>query len=322
MITLYELHWSHYCEKVRWALNFKKLSWKKISINAITKKEIALFQRAEQGFLVPQIYDERTKKAIGESSSILQYLEETYPESPALFPKDETDKKKVSELLIEFDSKLAVISRRLGYTQIILEKPTILSNLILATICKGVFNLPGIRHITSAFLGMIIIKRFRCDLNESLFLYEELESYLLNFVETLKTKPFLVGKQFTAADLTLAVHMRPLAIIPFFKENPDLAPLFEWRNNLIKEYQGEDKILYETLIEEHRKTHSPVRRKIRSLEKLEFFDYVNEQIKNKKTAFNDHNPIWTWSVFLVPYYYYFKIRRNKIRQRLPSPTVR
>jgi glutathione S-transferase len=37
VIILYELYWSHYCEKIRWALDYKKLPWKKVGINAFTK---------------------------------------------------------------------------------------------------------------------------------------------------------------------------------------------------------------------------------------------------------------------------------------------
>jgi hypothetical protein len=36
MIELYKLHWSHYVEKVRWALDFKKLEWRGIDIVAFT----------------------------------------------------------------------------------------------------------------------------------------------------------------------------------------------------------------------------------------------------------------------------------------------
>ena len=32
MIELYKLHWSHYVEKVRWALDFKQLPWRGIEV--------------------------------------------------------------------------------------------------------------------------------------------------------------------------------------------------------------------------------------------------------------------------------------------------
>jgi glutathione S-transferase len=322
MITLYELYWSHYCEKIRWALNFKKLNWKKVNINAFTKKEMKKFPCQQRRYLVPLIYDEKTKTAMGESSSILQYLEESYPESPTLFPKDKADRKIVNDLLIEFDSKLAVISRRLGYTQLILEKPVILSRLFLSDIANGFFNLPGVRRISSAILGMLLIRRFRFELNESLFLYEELENYLLKISENLKTKKFLVADQLTAADLTLAVYLRPLTIVPFFTDNPTLVNLFEWRKNLIKEYEGEGKFLYEEFIEQHRKIHPPVRRKIRNQSNSLFLDHIENEVQKSQVPYNDHNTIWSWDLLRVPYYYFFKIKKNKLRQQFASETVR
>src|SRR3990167_9348005 len=323
MITLYELHWSHYCEKIRWALDYKKLPWKKVNINAFTKQEMKKFPCVRQRYLVPFIFDEKTKEAIGDSSPILQYLEKTYSESPALFPKDRAQREAVYECLIELDSKLAVIARRLGYTQIILEKPAILAKLFLSDLGGGFFRLPGIRTISSAFLGMMLIKRFHFDLNESLCLYEELENYLLKIAENLKIKKFLINDTFSAADLTLAVYLRPLNIIPFFKEHPNLSGLFEWQENLFREHNREGKLLYEKLIEQHRKTHSPVRRKIRdNLKQPEFLNRIQKEIKKNKIAFNDHESIWTWGFLKVPYYYFFKIKKNKVRQKYASENIR
>ncbi len=323
MITLYELHWSHYCEKIRWALNYKKLNWKKININAFTKQELKGFPCNQKRYLVPHIYDEHTKTSVSESSQILQYLEETYSESPVLFPKRLAEKEAVCKLLIEFDSKLGVIARRLGYTQLILEKPTILSELFLSNIFNGFFNWPGVRRISSAVLGMMLIKRFRFDLNESLYLYEELADYLLTILEKLKINKFLIGNTFSAADLTLAVYLRPLLIIPFFYEHPGLANLFEWRRKIMAEYKGEDKFLYEELLEKQRETQPPVRRKIREYQNQPgFLKKIESEIKNNPVAFNDHNKIWTWSILRVPYYYFVKIRVNKLRQQLASVNVR
>lgn len=65
-----------------------------------------------------------------------------------------------------------------------------------------------------------------------------------------------------------------------------------------------------------------MRRKIRRLNKSGFLDYIDNQIKNNKTAFNDHNSIWTWGMLRVPYYYFVKIRSNKIRQKFSCGNVR
>ena len=322
MITLYELYWSHYCEKIRWALDYKKLPWREININAFTKREMKKFPATQKRHLVPLIHDSNTNQSISDSSPILHYLENTYPESPTLFPNDIAEKEKLYKLLIELDSKLAVIARRLGYTQLILENPKILSRLFLSDIGNGFFNLPAIRKISSACLGMLLIKRFGFELSESLFLYEELEMYLLSIAQKLQSNKFLFNNTFSAADISLAVYLRPLRIVPFFIDNPALAGLFEWQKNLLKEHNREEKLLYEILIEEHRKHHAPVRRYIRNFSDKGFLHQIEQSINTIKTAYNDHHPLWTWRMWCVPYYYFFKIRRNKLRQQHASETVR
>lgn len=322
MITLYELHWSHYCEKIRWALDYKKLPWKKVNINAFTKKELIPLSTLKRP-LVPFIYDDRTHSAIGESTSILRYLEETYSESPPLFPSDPEKKEAVYKCLIELDSKLGIIARRVGYTQIILEKPTILSRLFLSDKYKGFLDLPLIRNISSAFLGMMLIKRFRFELNETLHLYEELEHYLLQIADKLKNNPFLLNNSFSAADITLAVYLRPLLIIPFYKEHPELTHLFQWQRNLLHEHKREDTFLYEELIAQNRKKQAPVRRKInKNITLPGFLEQMNQMIEENQSALNDHEPIWTTDIWRVPFYYFYKIRNNKLRQYYSSEHVR
>lgn len=84
MIELYKLHWSHYVEKVRWALDFKQLPWRGIDIVAFTKREMRQFDCAQT---VPLIHDKATGVAISDSSPIIRYLEDTYP-ARALLPRD------------------------------------------------------------------------------------------------------------------------------------------------------------------------------------------------------------------------------------------
>jgi glutathione S-transferase len=40
MSTLDELHWSHYCEKVRLALNYMGLAWRAVEIDAFRKDQL------------------------------------------------------------------------------------------------------------------------------------------------------------------------------------------------------------------------------------------------------------------------------------------
>lgn len=319
MITLYELHWSHYCEKIRWALDYKKIPWGKINICAFSKKQMKEF--AQDGrYLVPFIVDDVKSIALGDSSPILRYLDENYFDSP-IFPQEEAEKEWMYQALIELDTKLGIAGRRLGYSQIILENPGILAQLFVPAALGGVLAWPYIRRISGAFLGMLLIKRFRFELNESLNLYEELEQFLLSISQKLMGQKYLVNNAFSALDLTLAVYLRPLRIIPFFKEHPKLAKLFEWQEQLFLDHDRESELLYENLIKEHRRKHLPYRRRVRSTHS-NFLEKIYQESKIKKTAYNDQENVWTWRILLVPYYYFFKMRENKVRQRFSSRMVR
>jgi glutathione S-transferase len=317
MITLYELHSSHYCEKIRWALDYKKLPWKKVDINAFTKKEMLAYPCPQ---LVPLIYDDKKNIALSDSTPILRYLDEHY-HIPAIFPEVSAEKNAVYQFMIELDSCLGVPARRLAYAQIILENPRILSALFLQDKMNGMLTLPVIRHISSALMGMMLIKRFRFDLNESLYLYEDVENYLLTLVAKLKNQQYLINNQFSAADITLATLLRPLRIVPFFKDNQQLAPLFQWQKNLFREHQREEKLLYEELLEEHRILNAPVRRKLKANVNVESF-LAKTVDNNNHVAYNDQEPILTWRILLTPYHYFFTLKENKLRQREISNSVR
>jgi glutathione S-transferase len=49
MITLYQLHWSHYVEKVRWALDYKNVEWSAVDVDPFTKRRCTMFDDGEAG---------------------------------------------------------------------------------------------------------------------------------------------------------------------------------------------------------------------------------------------------------------------------------
>jgi glutathione S-transferase len=47
MITLYLHHWSHYVEKVRWALDYKGVRWTAVEVEPFSKREMLQFTAAD-----------------------------------------------------------------------------------------------------------------------------------------------------------------------------------------------------------------------------------------------------------------------------------
>lgn len=258
MIDLYKLHWSHYVEKVRWALDFKRLPWRGIDIVAFTKKEM---QRFDCPQTVPLIHDTATGVAISDSSPIIRYLDETYPEH-ALFPSHPDEREAVWQWMLQLDSTLGLRARRLGYTQVIMECPNILSKLFMPNVCGGLFTRPVWRALAAPVLGTMLTLRFRFHRNREDRVYEALEAQLMPIAAQLEHDGFLVGSRFTAADLTLASLLRPLRIVPHFAHHPKLQSLFAWQERLFRLHDRDVAFPYEELIQAQRQRCGSMRGRV------------------------------------------------------------
>ncbi len=318
MITLYELHWSHYCEKIRIALDYMQVEWRMIGIDGFSKKQMHAFTVPEHlgGYRVPAIHDDATNTFVMDSTPILRYLADAYPHQPTLFPGDAANRAAIDAKILEFDTLLGIPARRFGYTQVILECPDVLADLFLPHDAKGFYCLPVIRHVTGHALGIMLSKRFDFHRSESLGLYEALENYLLGMAKELEGREFAIGDAFSAADMTLASHLRPLTIVPFFAEHPELQNLFARHRAVIAQYGKEPQSAYQIAIAKARLSRAPMRRKLRDLAaKLPF--QTHQQL-----AGNDQKNVWDSKIMLMPFHYFITLRKNKLRQVYASGAVR
>jgi len=318
MITLYELHWSHFCEKIRMALNYMGLPWQMEGIDAF--KKIQLRQHPLPPHLtrytVPAIFDDQANQFVMDSTPILRYLAAQYPQAPQLFPGDQANREAIDAQIIEFDTMIGLPVRRFAYTQMILECPSVLPELFLSHRFGGVFNLPFLRFLAGNFLGMLLSKRFDFHRSESLGLYEGLEQYLIGLAEKLEGRAFVVGTAFSAADLSLAALIRPITVVPFFVEHPKLQGLFKRHREIVARWNGEGDFKYQIAIAKARQHKAPVRRKLRDISVALPFN------TDGKIAANDQNDIWDWNMLAMPFHYLIGLRQRKVRQMFASVGVR
>jgi glutathione S-transferase len=248
MILLYQLHWSHYVEKVRWALDFKGLAWRAIDVDPFSKREMRHLRckthldNGGKEYTVPTIHDESTGAILSESSNIVEYLEQTYP-TPSLHLDDE-----VKRWMLWFDSTVGLASRRLAYTQIALEHPAILSGLFMPKLPAGSVK----AAVAGRVIAGVLTRRFRFRHNRADRVFEQLEQCLLTAAERLSDHSFLVDEQFSAADLTLAALMRPVVLVPYFRNHPRLQRLFDWRMQQLREHRRTEHVDYESALHEVR----------------------------------------------------------------------
>jgi glutathione S-transferase len=290
MIELYKLQWSHYVEKVRWALDFKQLDWRGIDIVAFTKKEMQRFACAQT---VPLIHDTATGVAISDSSPIIRYLDENYPERP-LLPADPLEREAIWQCMLQLDSTLGLHARRLAYTQVIMECPHILAQLFMPNVLGGVFTRPLLRTLAAPVLAAMLILRFRFDRNREDRVYEALEAQLLPIAQQLERDGFLVGDRFSAADLTLASLLRPLRIVPHFSAHPRLQSLFAWQQRLFRAHARDVAFPYEQLIREQRERCGTMRGRVSWLPAVQSIEAGTNTRTTLQVARNDIHEVNRW----------------------------
>mgnify|MGYP003497500234 CR=1 FL=1 len=318
MINLYELHWSHYCEKIRIALDTMQLEWRTVGVDAFSKKQMQRFPVPDHlgGYRVPAIHDDATNTFVMDSTPVLRYLADTYPDHPKLLPGDTANRALIDEKILELDTLLGIPARRFGYTQVILECPDVLADLFLPHDANGFYCLPVIRNITGMIMGMVLSKRFDFHRSEQLGLYEALEKYLLDIAKEIDGREFFIGNEFSAADITLASHLRPLTIVTFFAEHPGLQSLFARHRAVIAQYGKEPESAYQIAIAKARLSRAPMRRKLRDfVAKLPF--QIDQQL-----AGNDQKNVWDLKMALMTFHYFVALRQNKLRRASANLAVR
>jgi glutathione S-transferase len=300
------------------ALAYAGLPWQICDIHVFSKKELLAYPLPPHmnKRTVPAIFDATRGEFVMDSTPVLRYLCTHYPQLQVLYPGDVGNQQAIDAMLIEFDTKLGLLARRFGYTQIILECPSLLSTLFLGRAAGGFFTLTGVRWVSGHILGMLLCQRFAFHQSESSHLYEALENYLLTLARRLEARAFVVGDAFSIADLALAAYLRPLTIVPFFHEHPQLQSLFARQRAVLAEHSQESSSAYQAAIAKARQSRLPVRRRIRQSEAALPFPDLGSH------AHNDQRPVWTWQTWLLPYRYLFPMRSGKVRQAAASQGVR
>ncbi len=109
-MKLITINISHYCEKVRWALDY-------LNVEYIEEHHAPPFHRVHTkkygGVTVPVLVTEQQNFC--DSTDILRYLNSIAPEDKKLYPNDIKLRKEVEQLEELFDSQLGVATRCLGY---------------------------------------------------------------------------------------------------------------------------------------------------------------------------------------------------------------
>jgi glutathione S-transferase len=219
-MTLIQIPFSHNCVKIRVALAIKGVAYETQDVPPGNRA--AVVAASGQGLVPVLVHDGRT---IADSTRILLYLEERYPD-PLLIPLD--PEARAECLLLEdwADHAFMAISRRLAYGTI-LRHPGRLAALFFPGDrgpARWIKERIAKRKVTERF--GLSAKRHKADVVEA-------KRLAALAIARLGGRPWLLGASPTIADIALATMSAPLITDPDLRQDPHVGALLSWGEALV-----------------------------------------------------------------------------------------
>ena len=201
-LKLYQFAISHYCEKVRWALDYKGLQYQ--TINLLPGQHIKTVRSLTGGDAsVPVLVHDG--HGVQGSSRILDYLDDTFAERPLTLSEPEPRAQALAwEQRLDTEAGPAV--RCYAYHHL-LQRP----KLVIPMLAAGT-------PFYNRFLLSLVFSRVEETMRKWMKINEKtaegsrhtLETLLTDLAEAYRQNPFLAGDRFSRADLTAAALFAPL----------------------------------------------------------------------------------------------------------------
>jgi len=203
MIKLYQFPISHFCEKARWALDYKSIDYD--VINLLPGLHINQMKKIGAKSSVPAIED--LDILVQGSTEIIDYLDEQFPQNP-LTPEDEKLKQEALKWEAYLETEVGV-NVRLCLYHILLNHP---KTVIPFFAHQGPWY--GKLYLLFAFPKLQKAMRRLMKINDQTAAKakENLKIAIFKLKESYKLKRFLVGDQFSRADLTAAALLAPITM--------------------------------------------------------------------------------------------------------------
>jgi glutathione S-transferase len=206
--TLWQIPVSHYSEKARWALAWKRVEHERRSPPPGSHMAIALWLTRGAHFTFPVLtLDGRN---IGDSTAIIAALEQRHPE-PALYPSDPGQRQRALELEDFFDEELGPHARLLAFHEL-LGDPDVFRRVVEQTVPAPLRRFGGLstsygRTYTKLRFGVADPKAAELAREKVLAALDRVEAEL-----DANGGGHLVGDRFTVADLTAASLFYPIVL--------------------------------------------------------------------------------------------------------------
>ena len=200
--VLWQIKVSHYNEKARWALDYKGVPHRRRSPPPLFGT-LPVAWLLTRGTTFPILRLEG--RSIGDSTRIIEALEEHYPEPP-LYPADPAERELALELEEYFDEELAPQVRRLVWLETG-KDPRAFAGAALPD--SGAVARAGVRATTSV-AGPLVRRRYGATPQSAHAARTGVVAAMSRLESEIGSNVYLAGDAFSVADLTAAALFTPL----------------------------------------------------------------------------------------------------------------
>ena len=202
---------SHYCEKVRWALDYLKLPY-------VEEPHMPPFHR----FLTTKFGGKSapvliTKDGnVTDSTDILKYLDSIVVSDSKIYSTNPEQRQQIEELEEFFDEELATATRQWGYFNVIDRK-----KIIQDKWCQGVpFIEKLLFPVVYPLMRSVVKKKYHVNAESAAQAYEQIKSIFVKVSSLLADgRNYLVGDKMSAADISFASLAAPILQPPQHPSN-------------------------------------------------------------------------------------------------------
>jgi glutathione S-transferase len=198
---LWHIPLSHFSEKVRWALDYKRITHRRKVLGA--DYLIRAWRATGRGTLPILFLDGR---AIGDSTNIIAALEKRYPE-PSLYPSDAAARQRALAVEDYFDEQLGPAVRAAIVTPLFRHDPDLALRVLTTGMPDKAYQ--RLRPLVRIFPTFY---RFRHKISEAKI--ETDRATVIGALDRIEQErqggAYLVGDAFTVADLTAAALLSPM----------------------------------------------------------------------------------------------------------------
>jgi glutathione S-transferase len=243
--VLWHLEISHYNEKVRWALDYKAVAHIRRAVTPGLQEFRA--RRLRAGRTTPVL--EMNGRAIGDSTKIIEEIEQRWPEPP-LYPADPEERSRALDLEDYFDEQCGRDLRRVVFGDNLAEPEKFLTMVYGADHPRF-----GLLKTLSPLLCQGVKRSFRIRPETVEASREKVRAAFDRVEADVGPSGYLVGESFTVADLTAAAILAPIVMppeFPYIKLHPDERtpqsrrfrdslkdrPAFRWVEDMYARHRG------------------------------------------------------------------------------------